>query len=119
MRRKLASSSKINSLLTGEYHEVLSKMSTDPFRQKRVRPCQTTLTTLFLASVVRWFSKDANEHLSLLVDKTKLIAGWKAPMVTIPLQPFCEYVYQEALGVLSKQNQRPARLAALNKLLSS
>ena len=93
------------------------------------------LKTAWFVSVVGWFSKDAGEHLYLLVDETDLIAGWKALVVSIPfrhraipvfwfiysdtqiregvykshneiIQYFCEFVFQEALAVMSKQ-QRP------------
>ena len=94
------------------------------------------LKAAWFVSVVSWFSKAANDHLYLLVDETKLLAGWKALVVAIPfrhraipvfwfiysdqqiregiykshneiIQYFCAYVYQEALGGVSKQNQRP------------
>ena len=94
------------------------------------------LKTAWFVSVVSWCSKAANDHLYLLVDETKLIAGWKALVVAIPfrhralpvfwfiyndqqirdgiykshneiIQYFCEFVYQEALGVVSKHQQRP------------
>ena len=94
------------------------------------------LKRAWFVSVVGWFFKDAGGHLYLLVDETDLIAGWKALVVAIPfrhraipvfyfiytdqqirdglykshneiIQYFCEYVYQMALGVVSKQNQRP------------
>ena len=93
------------------------------------------LKTAWFVSVVSWCSKAANDHLYLLVDETKLIAGWKALVVAIPfrhraipvfwfiyndqqirdgiykshneiIQYFCEFVYQEALGVVSKHHQR-------------
>ena len=93
------------------------------------------LKTAWFVSVVGWFFKDAGGHLYLLVDETDLIAEWKALVVAIPfrhraipvfyfiytdqqirdgiykshneiIQYFCEYVYQVALGVVSKQNQR-------------
>ena len=91
------------------------------------------LKRAWFVSVLGWFSKDAGVHLYLLVDETDLIAGWKAIVVAIPfrhraipvfwfiysdqqirdgiykshneiIQYFCEFVYQEALGVLSKQH---------------
>ena len=94
------------------------------------------LKAVWFISVVSWCSKAANDHLYLLVDETKLIAGWKALVVAIPfrhraipvfwfiytdqqirdgiykshneiIQYFCEFVYQEALGVVSKHQQRP------------
>ena len=94
------------------------------------------LKAAWFVSVVGWFSKGVGDHLYLLVDETDLIAGWKALVVAIPfrhraipvfwfiysdqqirdgiykshneiIQYFCEYVYQEALGVLSKHHQRP------------
>ena len=94
------------------------------------------LKATWFVSVVSWFSKDTNEHLYLLVDETKLLAGWQALVVALPfrhraipvfyfiysdqqiregiykshneiIQYFCEYVYQEALGVVSKRDQRP------------
>ena len=94
------------------------------------------LKKAYFVSVVRWFFKAASDHLYLLVDETDLIAGWKAIVVSIPfrhraipvfwliysdaqiregiykshnelIQFFCEYVYQEALGVVSKHCQRP------------
>ena len=94
------------------------------------------LKSAWFVSVVRWFSKDAADHLYLLVDETDLISGWKALVVAVPfrhraipvfwfiysdaqireglykshneiIQYFCAYVYQEALGVVSKQHQRP------------
>ncbi len=90
----------------------------------------------WFVSVVGWFSKSANDHLYLLVDETDLIAGWKALVVAIPfrhraipvfsfiysdvqiregiykshneiIRYFCGYVYQEALGIVSKHDQRP------------
>ena len=94
------------------------------------------LKAAWFASVVKWFSKDANAHLYLLVDETDLLAGWKALVVAIPfrhraipvfwfiysdaqireglykshneiIQYFSAFVYQEALGGVSKQHQRP------------
>ena len=94
------------------------------------------LKRAWFVSVLRRFSKAAGAHLYLLVDETDLIAGWKALVVAIPfrhraipvfwfiyrdqqirdgiykshneiIQYFCAYVYQEALGVVSKQHQRP------------
>ena len=94
------------------------------------------LKRAWFVSVVGWFSKDVNAHLYLLVDETNLIAGWKTLVVVIPfrhraipvlsfiysdaqiragvykshneiIRYFCEYVYQEALGVISKPHQRP------------
>lgn len=94
------------------------------------------LKAAYFVSVVRWFSKDAKGHLYLLIDETDLIAGWKAIVVAIPfrhraipvfyfiysdaqiregiykshneiIQHFCGYVYQEALGVVSQEHQRP------------
>ena len=94
------------------------------------------LKAAWFVSVVGWFSKGVRDHLYLLVDETDLIAGWKALVVAIPfrhraipvfwfiysdqqirdgiykshneiIQYFCEYVYQEALGVVSKHPQRP------------
>ncbi len=94
------------------------------------------LKRAWFVSVVGWFSKDANAHLYLLVDETSLIAGWKALVVSIPfrhraipvfwfiysdqqlhegiykshneiIQYFCVHVYQEALGVVSRHQQRP------------
>ena len=90
----------------------------------------------WFVSVLRWFFKDAGSHLYLLIDETKLIGEWKALVVAIPfrhraipvfyfiykdeqiregiykshneiIQYFCEYVYQMALGEVSKQDQRP------------
>ena len=90
----------------------------------------------WFVSVVGWFSKNANDHLYLLVDETDLIAGWKALVVAIPfrhraipvfsfiyrdaqiregvykshneiIRYFCASVYQEVLGVVSKHHQRP------------
>ena len=98
-------------------------------------PIDAMKATWFV-SVVSWFSKDTNEHLYLLVDETKLLAGWQALVVALAfrhraipvfyfiysdqqiregiykshneiIQYFCEYVYQEALGVVSKRDQRP------------
>ena len=94
------------------------------------------LKTAWFVSVVGWFFKDAGSHLYLLVDETQLIGEWKALVVAIPfrhraipvfyfiykdqqireglykshneiIQYFCEYVYQTALGVVSKPHQRP------------
>ena len=94
------------------------------------------LKAAWFVSVMSWCRKAANEHLYVLVDETKLIAGWKALVVAlrfrhraIPvfwfiysdqqirdgiykshneiIQYFCEFVYQEALGVVSEQHQRP------------
>ena len=94
------------------------------------------LKKAWFVSVMRWFFKNAGDHLYLLVDETKLIAGWQALVVAIAfrhraipvfsfiysdeqiragiykshneiIQYFCGYVYQEALGVVSRQSQRP------------
>ena len=94
------------------------------------------LKAVWFVWVVSWCCKAGNAHLYLLVDETKLIAGWKALVVAIPfrhralpvfwliyndhqirdgiykshneiIQYFCEFVYQEALGVVSKYQQRP------------
>ncbi len=94
------------------------------------------LKAAWFVSVVRWCCQAANDHLYLLVDETQLIAEWKALVVAIPfrhraipvfwfiyndqqirdgiykshneiIQYFSEFVYQEALGVVSKQHQRP------------
>ena len=94
------------------------------------------LKKAWFVSVLAWFSKDVNNHLYLLVDETQLIGEWKALVVAIPfrhralpvfwfiykddqiregiykshneiIQYFCEFVYQEALGVVSKHQQRP------------
>ncbi len=94
------------------------------------------LKEAWFVSVVGWFFKDAGAHLYLLVDETSLIAGWKALVVSIPfrhraipvfwfiysdhqlhegiykshneiIQYFCVHVYQEALGVVSRHQQRP------------
>lgn len=94
------------------------------------------LKAAWFVSVVSWCCKAANDHLYLLVDETKLIAGWKALVVAVPfrhraipvfwfiyndqqirdgiykshneiIQYFCEFVYQEALGVVSKHQQHP------------
>ena len=94
------------------------------------------LKKAYFVSVVGWFSKDTNAHLYLLIDETDLIGGWKSLVVAIPfrhraipvfsfiysdaqiragiykshnelIQYFCAFVYQEALGVVSKQHQRP------------
>lgn len=83
-----------------------------------------------------WFSKDAGAHVYLLVDETQLLGAWKALVVAIPfrhraipvfwfiyndqqirdciykshneiIQYFCEFVYQEALEVMSKNKQHP------------
>ena len=80
----------------------------------------------WFVSGVGWCCKAANDHLYLLVDETKLIAGWKALVVALPfrhraipvfwfiyndqqireglykshneiIQYFCEFVYQETL----------------------
>ena len=93
------------------------------------------LKTAWFVSVVSWFSDAAKSHLYLLVDETKLIAGWKALVVAVPfrqraipvfwfiyndqqirdgiykshneiIQYFCEFLHQETLGILSKP-QRP------------
>ena len=111
-------------------------------RQKRfLRFLETPLPVdalkkAYFVSVVSWFFKEANDHLYLLVDETKLIAGWQALVVAIAfrhraipvfffiysdeqiragiykshneiIQYFCAYVYQAALGAVSKQHQRP------------
>ena len=94
------------------------------------------LKAAWFVSVVGWCSKAANAHLYLLIDETKLIAGWKALVVALAfrhraipvfwfiyndqqirdgiykshneiIQYFCEFVYQEALEVVSKHQQRP------------
>lgn len=94
------------------------------------------LKAAWFVSVMSWCCKAANDHLYLLVDETKLIAEWKALVVAVAfrhraipvfwfiysdqqirdgiykshneiIQYFCEFVYQEALGVVSKQHQRP------------
>ena len=94
------------------------------------------LKRAWFVSIVGWFSKAANAHLYLLVDETDLIAGWKALVVAIGfrhraipvfwfiyrdqqfhegiykshneiIQYFCVHVYQEALEVVSKHQQRP------------
>ena len=94
------------------------------------------LKAAWFVSVVGWFSKAGNAHLYLLVDETQLIGAWKALVVAIAfrhraipvfyfiysdaqiregiykshneiIQSFCAYVYQAALGVVSKQHQRP------------
>ena len=83
-----------------------------------------------------WFSKDAGDHLYLLVDETQLLGEWKAFVVAslfrhraIPvfwfiysdqqirdgiykshneiIQYFSEFVYQEALEVMSENRQHP------------
>ena len=93
------------------------------------------LKTAWFVSVLSRFSEAAGEHLYLLVDETKLIAGWKALVVAIPfryraipvfwfiykdqqirdglykshneiIQYFCEFVYQKALRAVSA-HQRP------------
>ena len=90
----------------------------------------------WFVSVVGWFSKNVGDHLYLLVDETKLLAGWKALVVAIPfrhraipvfwfiysdqqirdciykshneiIQYFCEFVYQKALEGMSNHKQRP------------
>ena len=94
------------------------------------------LKAAWFVSVVSWYFKAGNAYLYLLVDETKLIAGWKALVVAVPfrhrailvfwfiyshqqigdgiykshneiIQYFCEFVYQETLEVVSKQEQRP------------
>ena len=94
------------------------------------------LQKAYFLSVVRWFFKDAGDHLYLLIDETDLLSGWKAIVVAIPfrhraipvfwfiysdeqiraglykshneiIQYFCGFVYQEVLGVVSKADQRP------------
>ena len=94
------------------------------------------LKAAWFVSVVSWCSKAANDHLYLLVDETQLIAEWKALVVAVSfrhraipvfwfiyndqqirdgiykshneiIQYFCEFVYQEALGVVSRHQQRP------------
>ena len=94
------------------------------------------LQKAYFLSVVSRFFKDATAHLYLLVDETDLLDGWKALVVAIPfrhraipvfwfiysdeqiragiykshneiIQYFCEFVYQETLGVVSKPDQRP------------
>ena len=120
------------------YHSIpTDKIFTHPFLRflETLLPIDA-LKRAWFVSVVSWFSKDGNAHLYLLVDETKLIAGWQAVVVAIAfrhraipvfwfiysdgqigegiykshneiIQYFCEYVYQEALGVVSKQGQRP------------
>lgn len=94
------------------------------------------LKAAWFVSVVSWCCKAANDHLYLLVDETHLIAEWKALVVAVAfrhraipvfwfiyndqqirdgiykshneiIQYFCEFVYQEALGVVSRHQQRP------------
>ena len=95
------------------------------------------LKAAWFVSVVSWFCKDAGDHLYLLVDETQLLGAWKALVVAVPfrhraipvfwfiysdeqirdgvykshneiIQYFCEYIYQKALGVMSRSpNQRP------------
>ncbi len=131
---------------TFRIHEIASRLpvivAREKSKQKRfLRFLETplpidALKTAWFVSVVSWCCKAANEHLYLLVDETKLIAGWKALVVAIRfrhralpvfwfiykdqqirdgiykshneiIQYFCEFVYQEALGVVSKHQQRP------------
>ena len=95
------------------------------------------LQRAYFVSVMGWFFKDAGDHLYLLIDETDLLAGWKAIVVAIPfrhraipvfwfiyndeqireglykshneiIRYFCGYVYQVALGVVSRfPQQRP------------
>ena len=94
------------------------------------------LKQAYFVSVVGWFSKGAKDHLYLLIDETDLLSGWKAIVVAIPfrhraipvfwfiysdaqireglykshneiIQYFCGFVYETALGGLSRQCQRP------------
>ena len=89
------------------------------------------LKAAWFVSVLRWFFKDAGDHLYLLIDETDLIAGWKALVVAIPfrhraipvfwfiysdaqiragiykshneiIQYFCGYVHQTVLGAMSQ-----------------
>ena len=131
---------------TFRINEIASRLPLDVAResskQKRfLRFLETplpidALQVAWFVSCVSWFSKTAGEHLYLLVDETKLLAGWKALVVAIPfrqraipvfwfiykdqqirdciykshneiIQYFCEFVYQKALEGMSNQNQRP------------
>ncbi len=94
------------------------------------------LEKAYFLSVMSRFFKGAGDHLYLLIDETDLLQGWKAIVVAIPfrhraipvfwfiysdeqlragiykshneiIQYFCAFVYQEALGVVSKDDQRP------------
>ena len=130
---------------TFRINEIASRLPLDVEREKSkqkrlLRFLETplpldALKADWFVSVVSWCRKAAGDHLYLLVDETKLIAGWKALVVAIPfrhraipvfwfiyndqqirdglykshneiIQYFCEFVYQEALGVVSK-SQRP------------
>ena len=57
------------------------------------------LKAAWFASVVSWCSKAANDHLYLLVDETKLIAGWKALVVGIAFRhraiPVFWFIYSD------------------------
>lgn len=117
-------------------------VSTEKAKQKRLlRFVETPLPVdalkiAWFRTLLGWFAKDVGEHLYLLVDETKLLAGWKALVVAIPfrhraipvfwfiykdqqirdgiykshneiIQYFSEFVYQEALQELSENQQRP------------
>ena len=94
------------------------------------------LKRAWFVSALSWFSKAAGDHLYLLVDETQLFGAWKALVVAVAfrhraipvfwfiysdqqirggiykshneiIQYFCEFVYREALEVMSPQKQRP------------
>ena len=130
---------------TFRINEIASRLPLDVEREKSkqkrfLRFLETplpldALKAAWFVSVLSWFSKAAGGHLYLLVDETKLVAGWKALVVAIPfrhralpvfwfiyndqqirdgiykshneiIQYFCEFAYQKALGVVSA-HQRP------------
>ena len=57
------------------------------------------LKVAWFVSCVHWFSKTAGEQLYLLVDETKLLAGWKALVVAIPFRhraiPVFWFIYKD------------------------
>ena len=94
------------------------------------------LKIAWFVGVVSWISRGAGNDLFFLVDETDLIAEWKALVIAIPfrhraipvfwfiyknqqirdgiykshneiIQYFCEYIYQQALQVMTRNTQRP------------
>ncbi len=70
------------------------------------------LKAAWFVSVLRWFFKDAGDHLYLLIDETDLIAGWKALVVAIPFRhraiPIFSFIYRDAqirAGVYKSHNE--------------
>ena len=57
------------------------------------------LKKAWFVSIVRWFSKDADDHLYLLVDETQLLGEWKALVVAIPFRhralPVFYFIYSD------------------------